>query len=247
MKALGYIRVSTEEQSQDDRYGIEVQRTNITEYAKQHGYEIVQWCIDTISGVKDNRPEMDKIIYRSEELPEHEAVIAYKSDRIARDTKLYFYYLYELERQGVKLISTQEDFAEGSEFANIYRSLMMFVAEQERKNINLRTSSGRKQKANKGGYAGGKNPYGYDVMDGKLIINETEAKTVVDIFDLRNSGETLQDICDILYNKGCRTRKGKRFQPSTIKSILSNEKVYKGWYKYGGSEWTLGLQEAILN
>lgn len=37
------------------------------------------------------------------------------------------------------------------DFANIYRSLLMFVAEQERKNIALRTSKGRQLKAQCGG------------------------------------------------------------------------------------------------
>lgn len=246
MKAIGYVRVSTEEQSADDKFGIDVQKTAIKEYADTHGYEVVHWCIDTISGVKDNRPEMDKLLYHGDELPAHDAVIAFKNDRIARDTKLYFYYLYELEKQGVKLVSTNEDFIEGNEFANIYRSLMMFVAEQERRNIDLRTSNGRKLKAKQGGYAGGNKPYGYKVQDGCLVVDKEEEIVVRYVFELRNDGETLADICDILYDRGYRTRKGKRFQPSTVKSILNNEKVYRGYYRYGDNDWVLGQQQAIL-
>ena len=47
MKAIGYIRVSTEEQSSDDRYGIEVQKDAISKYAKEHDYDIVDWMVDT--------------------------------------------------------------------------------------------------------------------------------------------------------------------------------------------------------
>lgn len=39
--AIGYIRVSTEEQSLDDKFGIDVQRNAILEYANEHDYEIV--------------------------------------------------------------------------------------------------------------------------------------------------------------------------------------------------------------
>lgn len=42
-KAIGYIRVSTEEQSADDKYGVEVQRQAILSYAGSNGYEKNQW------------------------------------------------------------------------------------------------------------------------------------------------------------------------------------------------------------
>ena len=155
MKAIGYIRVSTEEQSADDKYGIEVQKQAISDYANRNDLEIVCWLTDTISGVKDNRPGLDKILYNADQLPAHEAVIVFKNDRVARDTKLYFYYFYTLEKRNVKLLSTEEHFSEGDDFANIYRSLLMFVAEQERKNIALRTGRGRSLKAQCGGYSGG--------------------------------------------------------------------------------------------
>lgn len=246
-QAIGYVRVSTEEQSADDRYGIEVQKQAITTYAADHGYMIVMWLVDTISGAKDNRPELDKILYRPDQLPEHDAVIVFKNDRMARDTKLYFYYFYTLEKRNVALLSTEEHFAEGDDFANIYRSLLMFVAEQERKNIALRTSKGRALKAHCGGYSGGNHPYGYSVVDGVLTPNLAEKPIVEIAFHEHDLNHTpLSDICDILYDKGYRTRKGKRFQPSTIRSILENRKFYEGQYKYGNMGWVKGVHIPLL-
>ena len=43
MKAIGHIRVSTEEQSADDKYGIEVQKQAISDYADRNDFEIVCW------------------------------------------------------------------------------------------------------------------------------------------------------------------------------------------------------------
>lgn len=246
-KAIGYIRVSTEEQSADDKYGIEVQKQAILSYGETNGYEIVAWLTDTISGAKDNRPELDKILYQSDELPFHEAVIVFKNDRIARDTKLYFYYFYTLEKRNVKLLSTEEHFSEGDDFANIYRSLLMFVAEQERKNIALRTGRGRNLKARCGGYSGGNKPYGYYCVDGMLVLNPAERPIVETIFREHDENETsLLDICDILYEKGYRTRKGKRFQASTIRGILSNRQFYEGKYKYGDMGWVQGVHTPLL-
>lgn len=114
-------------------------------------------------------------------------------------------------------------FFESDDFANIYRSLLMFVAEQERRNIALRTGRGRSLKAKCGGYSGGNKPYGYTSVDGVLVVNPDEEPIVEMVFrehDLEKA--TLLDICDSLYEEGYRTRKGKRFQPSTIRGILAN-------------------------
>ena len=187
--AIGYIRVSTERQADDDKYGIEVQKQAILLYANDNGYNIVDWKVDEISGAKDDRPGLNEILYGDDvSNPPYEAVIVFKNDRVARDTKLYFYYLYVLEKKNIKLLSTQESFTEGSEFANIYRALLQFVAEQERKNIALRTGKGRSIKASCGGYSGGRRPYGYKVVDGVLTIDEQEAPIVKFIFEKHEDG-----------------------------------------------------------
>lgn len=246
MKAIGYIRVSTEAQAEDDKFGIDVQRSAIIEWAKENGYEIVRWEIDEMSGAKDNRPALDRILYGDVYNPPIEAVISFKSDRIARDTKLYFYYLYILEKKGVKLISTQEQFDEESEFANIYRSLLLFVAEQERKNIALRTTQGRHVKAMNGGYSGGRVPYGYRLENKKLVINVSEAEIVRVVFAENRKGTSTRAIAKILNDMGYKTRKGGDFIHTGIRSILDNEMVYKGYYKYGGMDYVPGEHEPII-
>lgn len=245
--AIGYIRLSTVEQSGDDKYGIDTQKEAISKYAMKNNYNVVYWSIDIISGVKDNREELDKILYRPDSLPDHQAVIVFKNDRVARDTKLYFYYFYTLERRNISLLSTEEHFSEGDDFANVYRSLLMFVAEQERKNIALRTGKGRSLKAKCGGYAGGNKPYGYNVVDGTLVINSEEEPLVKLVFEEFDGGTSLTDICELLHNKGFVSRKGKRFQVSTIRSILANRLLYQGKYKYGDMDWVQGVHSPILS
>lgn len=251
--AVGYIRVSTEAQSGDDRYGVESQRKEILDYADKNGYRIVAWFQDSISGTKEERPEFDKILYGDNVTnPPFEAVIAFKSDRVARDTKLYFYFLYTLEKKNIKLISTQENFVEGSEFANIYRAIMMFVAEQERKNIALRTGNGRRIKAAAGGYSGGKAPFGYKVEHGALKVVEKEAEVVRIIFERHGSGEPMLRTAEWLNDNGYKTRTDGKFYSSSIKAIVENEPVYRGMYRYGRGKnkkdvpWVNGVHEPIL-
>ena len=116
---------------------------------------------------------------------------------------------------------------------NIYRALLQFVAEQERKNIALRTGKGRSIKASCGGYSGGRCPYGYSVVDHRLVINEDEKPIVEYMFYENAKGTPMLTIAENLNARGCRTRKGTTFQAATVKSVLSNRPLYEGKYKYG--------------
>lgn len=245
--AIGYVRVSTEQQAGGDRYGIDAQKQEILLYANNNGYNIVEWVTDEISGTSEDRPGLNKIL--SDEYvtnPPYEAVIVFKNDRLARETKLYFYYLYVLEKKNIKLLSAKEEFAEGSEFANIYRALLQFVAEQERRNIALRTGKGRNMKAACGGYSGGRRPYGYKVVDGRLVIDEEERKIVEFVFAEHKNKTPMLAIADKLNRSGYRTRKGTPFLNTTVKSIVNNEPLYRGMYKYGDMNYVKGVHEPIL-
>lgn len=247
--AVGYIRVSTEGQVGDDKFGIDSQKQSILLYANDNGYNIVEWFIDkAVSGVKDNRPELDKILYGTDVTnPPYEAVIVAKSDRMARDIKLYFYYLYTLEKKNIKLLSVCEQFDDDNGLSGIYRSIMLFVAEQERRNIAMRTSGGRRIKAKAGGYSGGRSPYGYKVENSQLVINEDEVPIVKAVFEGLDAGRTLWDIADGLTAAGYTTRKGTPFRESNVRSIRDNRPFYEGMYKYGKDmNWVKGVHEPIL-
>lgn len=247
--AVGYLRVSTKQQAGDDRMGRDAQKEAIAKYADENNYKIIRWYTDEDSGVKEHREAIDEILFTDElEQAGVQAVIAYKSDRFARDIKLYFYYLFTLEKRHISLVSVNERFDDDEYgLSSVYRSLMLFVAEQERKNIRLRTMAGRKVKAQKGGYAGGKVPYGYSAFNGKLVVNENEAQIVRFVFLLREQRCTLQEISDLVNDRGYRTRRGRYFGASQIASILKNEKFYQGYYKYGEmKDYIKGQHEPII-
>jgi site-specific DNA recombinase len=246
--AVGYIRVSTDGQVGEDRFGIDSQKEQILEHADRNGYKIMNWFIDEgVSGIEENRPALDTILYGEVSNPPVEYVIVAKSDRIARDIKLYFYYKQLLYQKNIKLVSVTEDFGEFGAFAGILEAFTMFVAEQERQNITKRTSGGRHIKAAKGGYSGGQAPYGYKVSDRRLVIVPEEAEAVRDMFTMSANGSTLQEIADEMNKRGLITHRGGMFRTSTIQTILNNRKTYEGWYKYGkNGKWVKGQHSAIL-
>lgn len=245
-KAIGYIRVSTE--AQDEKFGEQAQREAIEVYAKANGFEIERFFVDVISGAEANKPQWDTILSDLVNNPPYEAVIVFKTDRVSRNVQHYYYYEFLLERKGVKLISTLENF-EGVDpcMAKFLKSTILFMAEQERENIKVRTMGGRASKAKIGGYSGGRYPLGYKVVDGNLVINEEEAVIVRRIFDLRKQGMSFDRIAKMLNEEGSHNRSGGDWTMAHIFYIVKHEKFYKGFYKYGKKgEWVKGQQEAIL-
>lgn len=245
-KVAAYIRVSTDGQTGEDKFGLEAQKTQIIEYCSTHNMEIIKWYSDEGESGAKYRKGFDEIIYGEVQNPPIEAVVVAKSDRVARDINIYFYYQACLLKKDIELISVQEDFGQLGVFSNALKAFVLVCAEMERENITKRTMGGRKVKAAQGGYSGGRAPFGYKVVNGCLVVNPDEVNTVFRIYDLRKQDATYQSICNTLYKEGYRTRRGTKFTVSTVKSILDNEKFYKGYYRYSGSDWVKGQHEAIL-
>lgn len=245
--AVGYIRINSNELS-DVEFGIEEQKQAILKYANDNGYGIVEWKIDTVNGANDSCPELNEILYGDVSNPPFEAVIIFENDVFAHDIKLFFYYFYVLDKKNIKLLCTQQNFAEGDKVANVCHDLICYVAEQERRNIALRTGRARSIKASCGGYSGGRCPYGYKVEAGRLVINEDERPIVEYVFKRYDEHIPMLTIADELNDLGYRTRKGTRFQNTSVRSIVNNRPLYEGMYKYGKTmNWVKGVHEPILN
>lgn len=246
-KAIGYLRLSTKEQ--DEKFGLEAQKQAISEYATANDYEIVEWVKDVVSGVKENRAGLDRILFDTKIAnPPFEAVIVYKSDRIARKIEMFFYYEWLLMKKNVNLVSVNDGFPDvPNEYKGIIKSFILFSAEQERHNIALRTSGGRAIKAKCGGYAGGHPPFGYAVENGQLKIDEREAYVVREIFNYRSEGLAYAHIANALNERELFTKTGNLWTGAQVFYILKNENTYRGFYKYGKTnEWVQGQHEAIL-
>lgn len=244
---IGYIRESTDGQCGDDKFGIEAQREQIIEYCRKNGMAIKRWVSDEGESGAKERPGFDEIIYGDVSNPPHEAVVVAKSDRVARDINIYYYYKMMLKKKNMELISVSEDFGQFGVFSSMLEAFTLCVAEMERDNINKRTSGGRKVKAAKGGYSGGRAPMGYRVENKALVINEEEAKVVRFIFERKAAGGTMLGTVSELNENGFKTRNGKPFVISTVQSIWNNERTYRGEYRYGkNGEWVKGEHEPIL-
>lgn len=245
---VAYTRVSTDGQVGEDKFGLEVQRQQIVEYCEKHDMAILRWYTDEGESGAKTRPGFDEIVYGEVSNPPIEAVVVAKTDRVARNIEIYYYYKMLLRNKSIELISIAEDFGQFGVFSSMLESFTLCVAQMERENIMKRTSAGRYVKAAKGGYSGGKTPCGYRAEKGNLVIVPEEAELVKRIFRMRDEeGMTYRAIANSLNEAGERTRHGKSYSVSTIQWIYENRKTYQGYYRYGrNSDWIKGQHEPIL-
>lgn len=85
MRATGYLRVSTDAQAGEDRFGLESQTEAIRNFAKGEGYNLISWYTDAgVSGGTLERPELQGLLQDSQ-TGQFEVVLVAKMDRVARD------------------------------------------------------------------------------------------------------------------------------------------------------------------
>lgn len=104
------------------------------------------------------------------------------------------------------------------------------LAEEESRLKSMSVQKGKYSAAKKGVWSG-REPYGYDIVEGKLKINEKEAEAIKIIFDLYlNQGWGLNKIAKYLNEnkeKYPRKRGADKWDQSIISKILKNV-IYKG-------------------
>jgi site-specific DNA recombinase len=248
-KAVAYMRVSTDGQAGEDSFGLDAQREQILKYCQDNDISIVDWFIDEgVSGAAKCKPGLDEIIAGAATNPPVEMVITAKNDRVSRDIQYYYAYKIKLQEVGLTIVSVAEDFGQFGMFANMLEALTVAVAEIERSTITARTSGGRTIKASRGGYSGGRTPYGYAAdknIRGMVIVPE-QAEVVRLIFKLKQSGYTYQRIVDTLNEQGYTNKSGGKWAISSVQVVLVNENTYRGMYKYGIGDWIKGQHEPIL-
>ena len=106
------------------------------------------------------------------------------------------------------------------------------IAQLESEQIGERVYVGMEQKAKMGrGMLGFNIPYGYDYVNGKLIINKEEAEIVKKIFQWYLDGKSIGWIAKTLQKQKISTKKGGVWAKKTVSSILKNP-IYCGYLKW---------------
>jgi DNA invertase Pin-like site-specific DNA recombinase len=232
--AAGYIRVSTEEQASTG-HGLEIQDRAIRSFAESQGYRLIDVVSDPgVSGAKrpEDRPGFQKVIELAK-ARKFSVLLVWKFDRLARNLLFSVTSVHDLREQyAVVLRSVTEPIDTATPMGAMIFAILASFAAEERRVITGRTVAGKKEKASRGGFAGGAAPLGYKRdLKGGLLIDEEESAIVRRVVDMRQSGCSLQAIATALNETGSLPKRGKKFYSSTIRYLLDNPK-YRGLSEY---------------
>lgn len=226
--AVIYARYSSDNQTEQS---IEGQLRVCEEFAQKHNILVLSTYIDrAMTGTNDNRPDFKRMIKDSSRR-EWDFIIVYKLDRFSRNKYETAIHKNTLKNNGVKVLSAMENIPDTPE-GIILESMLEGMNQYFSAELSQKVKRGMRETRLKGLYQGGWLPYGYKVIDRKIVVDEACIETVKFIFSQYSVGNCVREIISALKEKGI-LYKGKPFATNTVYGILRNEK-YTGIYEIGG-------------
>jgi len=253
-----YTRKSTEDGLEQNFNSLDAQREDSLAYIKsqQHeGWRAIRKAYNDggISGATLNRPAIKHLI-KDVKTGQIDIVVVYKVDRLTRSLADFSKLIELFDKHNVSFISVTQQFNTTSSMGRLTLNVLLSFAQFEREITGERIRDKIAASKKKGMWMGGLPPIGYDVQDKKLIINETEAKTVRQIYSLYLELKNVRPVkeeCDRLSLQtkvrvyGDRTTGGTNFSRGHLYSLLHNS-LYAGKVKYN-DELYEGQHEAIID
>ncbi len=219
-KAIAYFRVSTDMQMED--LSLETQEKGGEIFAKDNNVKIIRKFTDVMSGGNSKRAGfLEAQRYLEEHKDEVDYFIAYDVSRIARDAFAFLSLFNKLNILGVKLKlinnpNLDTDSPMGKLIITILAAIFEFFrfdsADRTRDNMIVRAKEGKRMN---------NAPYGYQMINKKMVIVPEEAEIIKFVFEQYLKGHGIVAI-EKMINR----------DRSTIKNWLQN-KVYAGYNIFG--------------
>ena len=206
MKAIGYIRVSTQEQAQSG-LGLEAQAVAIRAEATRRGWDLEIIADEGESGSKIDRPGL-LIAKDALARGEAQALIVARQDRLMRSSLGWAQIVSQSKDQKWSLICLDINLDTASPMGECMGSILAAVAQFELESIRKRTKDALAVKKAQG------------VRLGRPATMPEETRARINA--LRNSGVTLQGVADTLNTEGIPTaRGGSKWYASTVQKAIA--------------------------
>lgn len=133
------------------------------------------------SGGNMDRPALKRLL-EDIEVGKVDIVVVYKIDRLTRSLADFSKMVDVFERQGVSFVSVTQQFNTTTSMGRLMLNILLSFAQFEREVTGERIRDKISASKKKGMWMGGIPPLGYDVVNRRLVPNESEAKLVRHIF-----------------------------------------------------------------
>ncbi len=157
-------------------------------------------------------------------------IITKEISRFARNTLDSLQYTRELLGLGVGVFFQNDNINTLDEDAELRLTIMSSIAQDELRKLSSRIKFGHQQAIKSNVVLGNSRIFGYKKEEKRLVIDESQAPMVRDLFRLYATGEySMKQLERLFYEQGYRNYNGNKIAHTTMSGIISNPK-YKGYY-----------------
>lgn len=242
--AAVYLRVSLDVTG--EHLAVERQREDCRRLASDRGWTIAEEYVDnSISASKKNakRPAYDRMVTDFAD-GRFSALVCWDLDRLTRQPRQLEDWIDAAEERGLLLTTANGEADLSTDGGRLFARIKASVARAEVERKSARQKRAAAQRAEHGRSPSGVRLTGYTVGGDVVPV---EAALVSGIFARFAAGDSLRGITAWLNNERVRTRGGKPWSPSTVRSILVNPR-YAGRAVYcGRATGAAGRWEAIVD
>ena len=225
MKAVGYCRVSSEEQVLEG-FSLETQQREIEQYCKDKNIQLLQVYVDAwvsaYHNTLQNRPQGKFVIKHMAE-KNIDCVVSISDDRMFRNAGDSYAVNDFAEKNGVKLLYTRQQYYNSlDKYSNFLLKNVSAILNQLYSIQNsIKAKETQIDKAKLGGW-NGMPPFGYNLVNSHLEINEEEAPVVKLIFSMYLDGQGGERICNFLNDSDYEPPRGEHWSKTSIYGMLEN-------------------------
>ncbi len=254
-----YTRKSSEEGLEQDFNSLHARREACEAFIKSQtgeGWRLIKTAYDDggLSGGTMERPALQRLLADiSQGLVD--VVVVYKVDRLTRSLTDFAKMGEVFDARGVSFVAVTQQFNTTTSLGRLTLNVLLSFAQFEREVTGERIRDKIAASKQKGMWMGGLVPIGYDVIDRRLQVNQTEAETVREIFRRYLELGSVRLLMENLNRRGLRSKvrvakNGKRsggnlFFRGALYELLSNP-IYIGEIRHKGVRHP-GLHEPIVD
>ena len=237
LRCAVYTRKSSEEGLEQEFNSLHAQRDACEAYIasqRSEGWVLVRDQYDDggISGGTLDRPGLKRLLADIDD-GLVDVVVVYKIDRLSRSLADFAKLVEVFDRNGVTFVSVTQSFNTTTSMGRLTLNILLSFAQFEREVTAERIRDKVAASRRKGMWMGGCPPFGYEVKDRKLVVNEGDAAHVRWIFarfiEIGSGTELAREIA----KRGVRTSRGNRIDKKYLYRLLNNraligEAVHRG-------------------
>lgn len=225
-----YARVSSESDEQLNSLGNQIQYYRDLIGKNPHWTYVDGYIDEGLSAATTKKRENFHRMIDDGEAGCFDLILTKEITRFARNTLDSIQYTRRLLSAGVGVFFQNDNINTLDEDSELRLTIMSGIAQDELRKLSSRVKFGHQQAIKNSVVLGNSRIFGYRKDGGRLVIDESEAPMVRELFTLYATGDySMKQIETRFWEKGYRNHNGKKIAHTTMSGMIANPK-YKGYY-----------------